>query len=99
VALEQDAPFLTVIVDNQKWNEVGAATRHLYPDGHAARNRELEPLTYFDQRLRLEKVVDCVGGYGERVTDPADLPAALARAIRVVKEERRQAVLDVVCSS
>ncbi len=99
VALEQDAPFLTLIVDNQKWNEVGSATRHLYPDGHAARNRKLEPLTYFDQRLRLEKVVDCVGGYGERVTDPAELPAALARAIKVVKEERRQAVLDVVCSS
>ncbi len=99
VALEQDAPFLTVIVDNQKWNEVGSATRHLYPQGHAANNRALEPLTYFDQRLRLEKVVDCVGGYGERVTDPAELPAALARAIRVVKEERRQAVLDVVCSS
>jgi acetolactate synthase-1/2/3 large subunit len=99
VALEQDAPFLTIIVDNQKWNEVGSATRHLYPTGHAASNRNLEPLTYFDRRLRLEKVVDCVGGYGERVTDPAGLPAALARAIRVVKEERRQAVLDVVCSS
>ncbi len=99
VALEQDAPFLTVIVDNQKWNEVGSATRHLYPQGHAARNRTLEPLTYFDQRLRLEKVVECAGGYGERVTEPSELPAALARAIRVVREERRQAVLDVVCSS
>jgi len=99
VALEQDAPFLTVIVDNQRWNEVGSATRHLYPQGRAASNRKLEPLTYFDQRLRLEKVVECAGGHGERVTDPAELPAALERAIRVVREERRQAVLDVVCSS
>jgi len=99
VALEQDAPFLTVIVDNQRWNEVGSATRHLYPEGRAARNRDLEPLTYFDKRLRLEKVVECAGGHGERVTDPSELPAALARAIRVVKDERRQAVLDVVCSS
>lgn len=99
VALEQNAPFLTVIVDNQKWNEVGAATRHLYPDGHAARNRSIEPLTYFDQRLKLEKAVDCVGGYGERVTDPEELPAALARALRVIREQGRQAVLDVVCSS
>ena len=98
VALEQDAPFLTVIMDNQKWNEVGSATRHLYPDGHAARNRAVEPLTYFDKRLQLEKVVDCVGGYGERVTDPAELPAALARAIRAIREEGRQAVLDVVCA-
>ena len=98
VALEQDAPFLTVIMDNQKWNEVGSATRHLYPDGHAARNRAVEPLTYFDKRLQLEKVVDCVGGYGERVTDPAELPAALARAIHAIREEGRQAVLDVVCA-
>lgn len=99
VSLEQDAPFLTVIVDNQRWNEVGSATRHLYPEGRAARNRDLEPLTYFDQRLRLEKVVECAGGHGERVTDPAALPGALERAIEVVTKERRQAVLDVVCSS
>ena len=98
-ALEQDAPFLTVIVDNQRWNEVGVATRHLYPDGIAARDRGREALTYFDRRLRLEKVVESVGGHGERVTVPAALPDALQRAFRIVREERRQVVLDVVCPS
>ena len=34
-ALEQKTPFLTVIMDNQRWNEVGAATKHLYPKGAA----------------------------------------------------------------
>lgn len=99
VGLEQQAPFLTVILDNQRWNEVGAATRHLYPDGVAASDRRLEPLTYFDPRLRLEKVVETVGGHGERVTEPAALPTALRRALDVVRKEKRQAVLDVVCSS
>jgi acetolactate synthase-1/2/3 large subunit len=97
-ALEQRAPFLTIILDNQRWNEVAVATRHVYPDGTAAATPALEPLTYFDKSLRLEKVVEAVGGYGERVTDPAQLPAALARAIRAVRDEGRQAVLDVVCA-
>jgi acetolactate synthase-1/2/3 large subunit len=96
-ALEQDAPFLTVIIDNQRWNEVGAATRHLYPEGEAAGNRNHEVLTYFDRSLRLEKAVETVGGFGERVTTPAQLPAALARAVRAVTVEKRQAVLDVLC--
>ena len=37
------------------------------------------------------------GGHGERVEDPAELPAALRRALRVVREEGRQAVLNVIC--
>jgi acetolactate synthase-1/2/3 large subunit len=97
-ALEQDAPFLTIIVNNQRWNEVGSATRHLYPDGVAAKNQQHEALTYFDKRLQLAKVVEAAGGHGERVTDPAALPAALARALKITREQRRQVVLDVVCA-
>jgi acetolactate synthase-1/2/3 large subunit len=37
------------------------------------------------------------GGHGERVEDPAQLPAALERALRVVKDEKRQALLNVIC--
>ena len=58
-----------------------------------------EPLTYFDKALRLEKTVETVGGHGERVTDPHELPKALARALHVVRVEKRQAVLDVVCAA
>ncbi len=39
------------------------------------------------------------GGYGERVEDPAELPAALARAVRAVTDERRQALLNVICDA
>jgi acetolactate synthase-1/2/3 large subunit len=99
VALEQDAPFLTIILNNQRWNEVRSATRHVYPNGVAAQPGAYEPLTHFHPSLRLHKVVESAGGYGERVTDPAELPAALARAIAMVRDERRQVVLDVVCSS
>jgi acetolactate synthase-1/2/3 large subunit len=37
------------------------------------------------------------GGYGERVEQASDLPAALERALRVVREEKRQALLNVIC--
>ena len=96
-AMEQDAPFLTVILNNRRWNEVGVATRLMYPDGLAVREKR-EALTHFDRRLELAKVVECVGGHGEQVTDPERLPEALARALRIVREGRRQAVLDVVCA-
>jgi acetolactate synthase-1/2/3 large subunit len=99
VALEQDAPFLTVIFNNQRWNEVRAATRHVYPEGVAAKPGAYEPLTHFHPALQLHKVVEAAGGYGERVTDPRELPAALERAIAMVKNERRQVVLDVICAS
>jgi acetolactate synthase-1/2/3 large subunit len=37
------------------------------------------------------------GGHGEAVSDPKELPAALERGLRVVREERRQAVLNIIC--
>lgn len=98
VAMAEDLPFLTVIMDNRGWGEVRSATRHLYPNGAVARKAGLEPFTDFDERLRLERVVEAAGGHGERVTDPSQLSDALRRALRMVREDRRQVVLDVVCS-
>lgn len=97
MAMEQDVPFLTVIYNNRRWGEVNRATRSVYPDGVAAKDVEHEVLTNFDERLELHKVVESCGGYGERVSDPNALPGALARALRMVREEGRQVVLDVIC--
>jgi acetolactate synthase-1/2/3 large subunit len=47
----------------------------------------------------LRKIVEAHGGYGEMVDDPQELPAALGRALKVVKEEKRQAVLNVICGT
>jgi acetolactate synthase-1/2/3 large subunit len=44
-----------------------------------------------------ERICEAAGGYGERVDDPAVLPEALERAMSVVKNERRQALLNVIC--
>jgi len=97
-ALENDAPFLTVIMDNHGWNEVHAATTHVYPSGNAASANRAEPLTYFSSHLRLERAVEAVGGIAFRVEDPKELKTILERGLEVVRAGR-QAVVSVVCSS
>ena len=67
----------------------------MHPDGWAATTSSfplagLAPAHY-------EEIVRGFGGHGERVEDPAELPAALGRALRVVRDEGRQAVLNVIC--
>lgn len=50
------------------------------------------------EKLReFERICEAAGGYGERVDDPAELPAALECATSGVKNERRQALLNVIC--
>ncbi|MHA1109275.1 MAG: thiamine pyrophosphate-requiring protein [Alphaproteobacteria bacterium] len=97
VSLEQKAPILTVIYNNRRWDAVRGAVTDLYPEGHVSRSNE-PPLVHFDPSMQLSKTADVVGGYGEQVTDPEQVIPALERAIKVVTEEKRQAILDVVVS-
>ena len=90
-------PLLTVILNNRMWGSVRKATLGLYPDGAAARSNRA-PLTYFDPVPEYHLVVEASGGYGEKVEVPAELPAALDRALAVVNGEGRQAVLNVMTS-
>jgi acetolactate synthase-1/2/3 large subunit len=66
----------------------------MYPRGAAAQAKE-PPFAMLEPSPRYEKVVEASGGHGERVTDPNELVPALERALRVVKEEKRQALLNV----
>lgn len=91
-------PFLTIVFNNARWAAVHRATLSMYPHGHAAKDNQptfscLEPSPDY------EKLVEASGGYGERVDDPAELPAALKRALHAVQVEKRQAVLNVICEA
>jgi thiamine pyrophosphate-dependent acetolactate synthase large subunit-like protein len=55
------------------------------------------PLTDFELSVRFEKVVESVGGIGLRVENPRELPAMLRRALRLVRENRTQVLLNVIC--
>jgi acetolactate synthase-1/2/3 large subunit len=96
VSAAEDLPILTIVFNNQMWGAVKRNTREVYPDGFAARSNR-EPLTYFDPALQFEKGVEVAGGYGERVENPEDMPRALERALKVIEDEKRQVLLNVVC--
>ncbi|RJF86355.1 thiamine pyrophosphate-requiring protein [Oleomonas cavernae] len=96
VAAEQRLPVLFVVFNNKGWHAVRRSTRGMYRDGYSARAKP-EPLTDFGPDMRYEHMMEIVGGYGECVSDPDDLPKALDRALDAVKGEGRQALLNVQC--
>jgi acetolactate synthase-1/2/3 large subunit len=67
------------------------------PGGYAQKSNR-PPLTYLDTANKYEKAVEVADGYGERVSDPDKLMGALERARKVVEVEKRQALLNVICS-
>jgi len=96
VARAYDVPVLFIVFNNRAWNAVKRAVRDLAPDGSRATTgpmvlSDLEPAPDY------ELVCQASGGHAERVEDPAALPDALARALKVVREEKRQALLNVIC--
>jgi acetolactate synthase-1/2/3 large subunit len=51
----------------------------------------------FDPSPRFDRIVSAFGGHGEHVEDPAALPDALARALKAVREQGVQALVNIVC--
>lgn len=96
VAAAENWPILTLVFNNAMWGAVKRNTREVYPAGYAAKSNR-EPLTYFDREIGFEKAVETVGGHGEKVVDPAAVPKALERALKVMDTEKRQALLNIVC--
>lgn len=96
VARAQELPVLFVVFNNRAWNAVKRSVRSHAPDGWTARTGVM-PLSDLDPSPDYELICRASGGHGERVEDPADLPAAIGRALHAVRVERRQALLNVIC--
>jgi acetolactate synthase-1/2/3 large subunit len=93
---KHDLPVLTVVANNSKWSAVDVATRLVYPDGTAtaiAENRfsDLSPAPDF--------AAYCIasGGHGTTVRIRSELKGALEEALHVVRDQGRQALVDVRC--
>ena len=97
-AQKYQIPFLTVIYNNQVWNASMNAARGLFPDGVAARTRNF-PGTDLSPSPNFELTAQACGAYAARVEEPDQLPDAIAKALKVVKEEKRQALLNVICKN
>lgn len=96
VAQAYNLPILVIIFNNRAWHAVKRATRSYAPDGWAVRTGGM-PLSDLEPAPDYELICRASGGHSERVEDPAQLPDALARALHVVREERRQVLLNVIC--
>lgn len=94
VAEALELPILTVIMNNGIWNAVRRAARNVYPDGRAIRMNTL-PITSLEPLPDFCKVAEASRAHAERVENGADLPAALARAVEVIRTEKRQALVEV----
>jgi acetolactate synthase I/II/III large subunit len=87
-------PVLFVIANNARWAAVHRSTLATYPKGYAAEAKK-PPFATLEPSPRFEHVVMASGGHGESVTEPKALLPALERALKVVREEKRQALLNV----
>jgi acetolactate synthase-1/2/3 large subunit len=87
-------PVLYVVFNNARWAAVHRATLASYPSGFAAKENQ-PPFATLEPSPRFEHVVQASGGYGERVTAPGELMPALERALKAVRVEKRQALLNV----
>jgi len=94
--MAQSLPVVAVIFNNRCWNAVKGSVLDLYPQGWAAKNKDFV-LCDFEPVPSYEKIVKAFGGYGERVEDPAEIVPALRRAVKAVRKEKRQALLNVIC--
>lgn len=94
VAAAHNLPLLTVVLNNGGWDAVRISTLDIYPDGAASRANQV-PTVPFAPTPEFSSIAESCGCYAESVELAEDLPAALARAVKIIREERRQVVLDV----
>lgn len=96
VSTVYNLPILVVIFNNGCWGAVRKTTAALFPKGWAVKTGEF-PLSDLTPAPAYEKIAEAHGGYGERVERAEQVRPALQRALKAVREEGRQAVLNVIC--
>jgi acetolactate synthase-1/2/3 large subunit len=86
LAKQYQLPILTVIMDNSGWAAVKGATLRVYPQGQAKAKGMYQADLPTD--MDFSKVVEAAGGYGERLVEPGEVPAAIARCLTEVRNGR-----------
>ena len=83
---QYNLPIFTIVLDNSGWNAVKLSTLRVYPDGDANQRDDHESLLCAD--VEYCKVAEAFGAYTEKLSDPADVPAALDRCVKAVRGGR-----------
>jgi acetolactate synthase-1/2/3 large subunit len=91
-------PLLTVVFKNGIWNAVRRSTVDIFPDGLAA-GLDVMPITSLEPAPDFCLVAEASRAWTARVDSSDELPAALAEAAKVIRRERRQALIEVRTNS
>jgi acetolactate synthase-1/2/3 large subunit len=83
-------PTTTLVMNNARWHAVHRSTLGMYPDGLASKEAPM-PLVSLGDAPEYHEIMKACGGYGEKVTDPAELLPALRRCLEA--NARGQAAL------
>jgi len=88
------APYLHIVLNNRGWNAPRFSALAVHPDGYASKANSLD--IAFDPPPDYAGIAAAAGGaHAARITKPEEVEAAIAEALRVVREEKRSAVIDV----
>jgi acetolactate synthase I/II/III large subunit len=86
VAQQYGLPFLAIVLDNSGWSAVKQSTLRVYPEGDASVTNEFE--AELAPKVEFGKVAEAFGAYAEKLSDPAEVPAAIARCAQEVRGGR-----------
>ena len=81
------------MLDNGGWQAVKESVVRMHPKGVATEQDEFQSRLQGTHR-HFEQVAQAFGAYGECVSDPADVTAAIARCLHAL-DEGRSALLNV----
>lgn len=79
-------PIFTVIVDNGGWAAVKGSVLRVYPDGDAKAQDLFQ--SGLAEGADFSKIGEAFGAYGEKLLDPDEAPAAIARCLKEVRGGR-----------
>jgi acetolactate synthase-1/2/3 large subunit len=86
VSQQYKLPIFSIVMDNTGWNAVKQSTLRVFPEGQAKETSSFE--ANLAPKVTFTKVAEAFGAYGEEVSDPADVPAAIARCLKEVRAGR-----------
>jgi len=86
VSRQYALPVFTAVMDNSGWAAVKGATLRVYPEGQAKSQGLFQ--AGLANGVDFSKIAEAAGCYGERIVDPGDVPAAIARCLGEVRAGR-----------
>jgi acetolactate synthase-1/2/3 large subunit len=94
MARRYETPFLQIVLNNRGWAAPRFSALQVHPNGYVSKANRLD--IEFDPPPDHAAIAVAAGGaHGATVKRPEELKPALAEALRVVKKEKRAAVVDV----